>query len=128
MVNYNFQPDPKRPGRNQYLGSWTETRCRAIDLPLTKESLISILQFGIDIENSPYTHQEIAHWADSFLGYYDPDNELEDAVTDAALEIDMQWQMYLGNTYTLEELQALDFSKVKLPSEWFSKWLAEMNE
>ncbi len=128
MVNYAFQPDPKRPGRNQHLGSWSETQCRGINLPLTKESLISLLRFGLDVENSPYTHQEIVGWADDFLyGRSDEDSDIEDALEDIALDLYLQWQMYLSNTYTLEELQTLDFSKVQLPSEWFSNWLEKID-
>lgn len=127
MVNYTFQPDPERPGRNQYLGSWSETRCRAIDLPLTKESLILLLRYGQDIENAPYTHQEIAWWADDFyFSQSDRDVEIEETDAEVALDLHLQWQMFLSNSYSLEELQALDFSKVKLPAEWFANWLAQI--
>lgn len=128
MVNYEFQPDPEKPGRNQFLGSWSETQCRAIELPLTKESLILVLRSGLDAENSPYTHQEIAWWADDFhMGQFDRDSNIEDAVADVALDLHLQWQMNLSNTYSLEELQSLDFSKVRLPAEWFSKWLEQLD-
>ncbi len=50
------------------------------------------------------------------------------AAADRAQEIEMQWDMYLANTYTLPELQHLDFSQVRLPNEWFADWLARLNQ
>ncbi len=29
---------------------------------------------------------------------------------------------YLANSYSLEELQKLDYSKVSIPIEWFENW------
>jgi hypothetical protein len=40
----------------------------------------------------------------------------------------MQWDMYLANTYTLPELQHLDFSRVCLPQEWFADCSARLNQ
>tara|TARA_R110002095_G_scaffold215691_3_gene210613 strand:+ start:16238 stop:16627 length:390 start_codon:yes stop_codon:yes gene_type:complete len=128
MTSYNFQPDPKRPGRNQYVGSWTETNCGVIDLPLTKESLVLVLRSAQDAAKSPYTHQEIAWWADNFhMAQFDNENQIEAAVADVAFDLHIQWQMNLSNAYSLEELQNLDFSKVQLPAEWFSKWLKQLD-
>ena len=127
MVNHNNQPNPKQPDRNQEAGSWTETHCQVIELPLTKESLILVLRYALDVENSPYTHQEIAWWADEFhMGQFDHENSIEAAVADVALDLHLQWQMHLDNTYTPEALQNLDFSKVQMPAEWFLKWLEQL--
>lgn len=128
MAENEFQPDPEKPGRNQPAGFWTETNCQVIELPLTKESLIQVLRSALDAEKSPYTHQEIAWWADNFhMAQFDFENPIEDAVADVALDLHLQWQMYLDNTYTREELQKLDFSKVRLPAEWFSNWLEQLD-
>ena len=127
MTSYNFEPDPDRPGRNKYLGSWSETNCQVIDLPLTKESLIQVLRGALEGEKSPYTHQEIAWWADNFhMAQFDFENPIDPQVADVAFDLHMQWQMNLDNAYTLEELQTLDFSKVQLPTEWFANWLEQL--
>ena len=41
---------------------------------------------------------------------------------DVAGDVEVQWDLYLANTYTLSELQALDFSRVELPRVWFTEW------
>lgn len=41
-------------------------------------------------------------------------------------DISAQWDLFLANTFSLKELQQLDFSKVKLPIEWFEGWLKEL--
>lgn len=41
-------------------------------------------------------------------------------------DISAQWDLYLANTFSLIELQQLDFSKIKLPLEWFEDWLKEL--
>lgn len=127
MVNYEFQPDADRPGRNRPVGAWSETGCRSIPLPLTKASLMTLLRYGRDCENAPFTHQEIAWWADEcYSSPYSSDSDLEEADLEVAQDIYLQWQMYLANSYTLEELQTLDFSQVQLPAEWFAHWLDQL--
>ncbi|QDT90940.1 hypothetical protein [Gimesia algae] len=127
MVQDNIPPDPEQPGRNQPAGFWTETNCQVIELPLTKESLVQVLRSALDVAKSPYTHQEIAWWADNFhMAQFDFENPLDETVADVALDLHLQWQMYLDNTYTREELQNLDFSKVRLPAEYFSNWLEQL--
>ncbi|MEQ8635478.1 hypothetical protein [Gimesia maris] len=128
MTNHEFSSDPAKPGRNQFLGSWTEKNCQVIELPLTRESLVHVLRCALDDGNAEYTHQEIAWWADSFhQAQFDFENPIDEAVADVALDLHLQWQMYLANTYTREELQKLDFSKVRLPAEWFSNWLEQLD-
>ncbi len=51
-----------------------------------------------------------------------------EAAADVAQEVEMQWDMYLANTYTLQQLQRLDFSQVRLPAEWFADWVARLKE
>jgi hypothetical protein len=38
---------------------------------------------------------------------------------DIAQDVSSQWELYLSNTHTLAQLQALTFSTVALPVEWF---------
>ena len=41
---------------------------------------------------------------------------------DIAEDVSAQWDMYLSNTYSLEQLQTLNFSRVELPNQWFQEW------
>jgi len=91
-----------------------------IDLPFSKLSLVKVLKFGIESHAENYTHQEIAHWCDRF---HLLNTEQESLVVEIAQDVDAQWDLYITNTYTIEQLQKLDYSKVKLPKEWFVEWL-----
>lgn len=111
----------------KYVGKWVETRAPSIDLPLTAESLRTLLSFGASAA-SPFTHQQIAHWAyrfwweceeGSLVETEDPTLEL---AADVAFDVNAQWNLFLSNTYRLDELQALDFSAVELPRAWFDEW------
>ena len=123
-------PNPKKRGSNQYVGKWEESKCKDIDLPFTIESLRKVLKWGLDTDNAPCTHQEIAHWCDRMhMKFFDTDEkpEFDNAVSIAA-DVDCQWDLYLANTYSLKELKRLDFSKIKLPLEWFSDWLRQLDD
>jgi hypothetical protein len=125
---YDFQPDPQRKGRNSYVGSWREPACRPIPLSFTRDSLRQVLDWGAQAD-APYNHQEIAHWCDRMhMQFLDTDQspELESAVRIAA-EVDCQWDLFLANTYTLEQLRELDFAAVRLPSEWFVDWQTQLS-
>ncbi|AQY49775.1 hypothetical protein PWEIH_02172 [Listeria weihenstephanensis FSL R9-0317] len=37
-------------------------------------------------------------------------------------DMSAQWDLYLENTYTIEELQSLEYQKVRLPEEWLKRW------
>jgi hypothetical protein len=117
--------DRKRE-KNIYLGSWAETPCDEIDLPFTYKSLKLLLASAVNDSVPLYTHQQIANWCYRFWLKF-----LDDDVNDANLEkalgvsqdVETQWDLYLSNTYSLKELQELNFSQVMLPEEWFKKWL-----
>lgn len=49
-------------------------------------------------------------------------------VADVAEEVSAQWDLYLSNTYSLEQLQALCFSKVELPNQWFKEWHEQVRQ
>jgi hypothetical protein len=127
MTRYEYKSGGKK-GRNRYAGSWTETVSKNIDLPFTVESMRKILEWGASPDNSPVTHQDIAHWCDRFhMVMLDADTDKSmDAVTGIAAAVDAQWDMYLASTYTLEELQNLDFSTARIPVEWFHGWLNQL--
>jgi len=121
---HDFQPDEKRKGRNKYVGSWTESPCRLIPLPFSPHSLRQILGWGAQHEASPHNHQEITHWCDRMhMQFLDTDEapDMEAAIRVAA-DVDCQWDLFLANSYTVAQLQQLDFSTVRLPTEWFLDW------
>jgi hypothetical protein len=120
--------DPTHKGKNRYTGSWQESRCKLIDLPFSPESLEQILQWGELSEGAPHTHQEIAHWCDRmYIDFLDTNTipELETAAS-IAKDVDCQWDLFLVNTFKVEELRVLDFSTICLPLEWFTNWLQKL--
>ena len=130
-MNYTFQP-VKRKGRNKCVGSWTETGWREIPLAFNSESLMTVLSWGTDDQHSEFTHQDIAHWCDRFHMAYvtgnwarDEESTIEPFV-DVAHDVSTQWELYLENTYKLEQFQSLKFSDVKLPVKWFQDWLRKL--
>jgi hypothetical protein len=122
-----------RKDPDKYIGRWRETPFQPIDLPFTVVSLDQLLLAGVAAD-SAYTHQQIADWAGRFFfavteGHLgeEPDAELLHA-SDVAIDIDAQWDLYLVNTFSLRELQSMDFSSVRLPDDWLQDWLAKLRE
>lgn len=129
-MSYNFQPG-KRKGRNRYIGCWEETGWREISLPFTRESLITVLAWGAGEQPSTHTHQDIARWCDllNLMWHTDtPEGDALKPLVDLAEDVSAQWDLHLANTYTLEQLQALQFSDINLPVEWFQDWLQKARE
>lgn len=132
-MNYVFGPS-KRKGRNQFVGSWKETGWREISLPFTSESLATVLSWGAGEQSSEYTHQDIAHWCDRFNTAFITDHWTRDEevgispFASIVEDVYLQWDLYLANTYTLEQLQSLRFSDIRLPDGWFQRWLAKVRE
>lgn len=128
MSRREFKPNPHKSGRNQIVGEWVESNCKAIDLPFTLEALATVLGWGEKNDGAPFTHQEIAYWCESFyLHHEEKEGEVEETALNVAQDVEAQWDLYLVNTYSLEELQSLDFSTVVLPKEWFTEWLSAVN-
>ena len=101
----------------------------SINLEFTRANTIKLLMFGEKPENSPYSHKQIAEWSERFWNKYcdfDAEEEIEKLMPILA-DVETQWDLYLANTYTLKELQNQSFEKVKLPVEWFTKWLQQIN-
>ncbi|MGX6444012.1 hypothetical protein ACWM35_12425 [Neobacillus sp. K501] len=110
-------------GSDRYAGSWTESNFIEINCSYSKENLVELLKIVVNKTNQ-YTHQQICNWCDM---HYMNENGLNDEkLYDILEDISAQWDLYLANTYSLKELQQLDFSKVKLPTEWFEGWLKEL--
>ena len=128
MTQYEFLPDPKRPGRNRYVGSWTEPAADFISLPYTSTSLRTLLKIGQSPEQAQYTHQQIARWCDLFVFHFFDDAANRDRTIEleVAQDVSAQWDLTIANTFTLEECRNLDCSKFQLPCEWFAEWLEQL--
>ncbi|MGQ8367478.1 hypothetical protein [Glaciecola sp. 1036] len=56
----------------------------------------------------------------------DAPKEIEDIMPILA-DVETQWDLYLANAYSIEELRKLNFESVMLPLKWFKKWAVEAN-
>lgn len=110
----------QRVGRNQYVGSWTESDFMEITCLFSKENLVELLMRVVN-KSSQYTYQQICNWCDKH--YMSEDGLGDEKLYRTLKDISAQWDLYLTNTFSLNELQQLDFSKVELPIEWFEDWL-----
>jgi hypothetical protein len=121
--------------RTHFVGAYSEPPAPSIELPFTLANLRALLIEGAQPERR-YTHQQIKDWADQFWWTqahvpFSRGAEVPPVVEEAAdlaQDIELQWDMYLANTHTLHELQHLDFSPVRLPTEWFADWLVRLNQ
>ncbi len=115
----------------KYVGKWEETDFVPISLPLSIESLRALLTYGGSAD-SPFTHQQIKDWAFRFWWECNEGSlaEVDDAMlslaADVAYDVHAQWDLFLANTYSLAELQRLDFALVELPRAWFLEWLRSL--
>lgn len=113
-------------GRNRYVGSWAESDFIEIDCSFSKENLIYLLESVVNRTNH-YTHQQICNWCDKYyMEYMNEDKLVEEKLYGILEDISAQWDLYLVNTFSLKELQQLDISEVRLPIEWFEKWLKDL--
>ena len=109
--------------------NWNET---SIDFSYSFENLKKLLNFICRKENK-FSQYEFAKWCDNLTMAFEDDeaeelNEFDNIVFGIARDFECQWDLFLVNTYSVKELQNLDFSKVKLPQEWFIEWLKQLNE
>ncbi|MBO0950688.1 hypothetical protein [Fibrella forsythiae] len=112
-------------------GILIETGATEIPLQHTKENLKTLLTEIVN-QTLSYSHQDFANWCSKF--YFDvhiSDKDIEELNIDQATinvlgDIDAQWDLYLIHTYAYDELQSLDFSTVKMPSDWFVDWLNQL--
>jgi hypothetical protein len=113
-------------------GTVVETGAKQIPLPLSKQNLKHLLQ-NIMEESSEYTHQDFANWCSRHFGNIIANNlelkavGIDEATYEVLNDVDAQWDLFLVNTYTIEELQTMDLSKVKLPDEWYKEWLSQLS-
>lgn len=116
-------------GKDKYVGKWIETEAKKLDVLFTRENLDMLLRKIITKEGLTFSHQDFVNWCEDF--YWDKEKKEEhfnaDDIESVQLskilnDISAQWELYLVNTYSLEELQNLNFSEVGLPTEWYTNW------
>ena len=96
-----------------------------VTLPFTPESVLQVLDWGAHPGSSPHSHKQIALWCDRFWCQYldvDAPPQIEKLLP-ILTDVETQWDLYLANTYSLEELRTNAFEDVNLPTEWFEEWL-----
>lgn len=100
---------------------------KPVGLPFTSEAVLQVLEWGAHPDSSPYSHKQIALWCDQFWCRYidlDAPPDIEKLLPILA-EVETQWDLYLANTYSLEQLRANAFEDMSLPTEWFEEWLQQ---
>lgn len=87
-----------------------------------------MLLWGSNPEASPFTHKQIAEWCDRFwCSYLDTDTPAEiEKVLPVLADVDAQWNLFLANTYTFEQLRSINLDQVLLPSDWFHSWALQL--
>jgi hypothetical protein len=113
----------KRKNKNKLIHQWVEPQCEKIEEPFNIQTLNNLLNEGAKKSGSKYSHQQIADWCRRW--YIEVINEhlnISEQIYDLVQDIDAQWDLYLFNTYTYEDLINLDMSQIRLPLEWFDEW------
>lgn len=105
-----------------------------LQLPLNCAVLAHLLAAAATGESGP-THQQIADWARRFCNYIRESRDRGTAVSSAdeagcrvAEDIDAQWDLFLFNTFAIEQLRSIDVSLISLPRERFAEWRARLSE
>lgn len=99
-----------------------------IDLPFTRDSALHVLACGTHPNDRPYSHKQIAEWCDRFWCQYleiDPEPAIQ-ALLLVLKDVDMQWELHLVNTYSIDELRSRSFEREMMPEQWFHDWLAQI--
>lgn len=100
----------------------------AANLPYTREAAFKMLKWGAEPETSPYSHKQIAEWCDRFWCQYldvDAEPEIEELLP-ILTDVETQWDLYLANSYSVEELRTKNFEEERMPTEWFRDWLHQL--
>lgn len=101
-----------------------------IVLPFTRDSVIRVLTYDANPEASPYSHKQIAEWCDRFWCQY-LDCDAEPAIEEllpVLTDVETQWDLYLVNTYSIDELCSRSFDDETMPVQWFHDWLKEIEK
>lgn len=95
------------------------------------ESLLQLLMNVDSNKEKNITHYDLVNWCEEYSYYWNnkEDNEnitltvLQQQALNIAQGIECQWDLYLVNTYTVEELNHLNLHLVEMPGGWFKEWL-----
>ncbi|WP_341285301.1 hypothetical protein [Priestia megaterium] len=91
----------------------------------TPDSLKKVIKLAV-IDS--ISHKDLVDWCENYLQETSKDTSisvnrrLNKKAIMVALDIENQWELYLSNTYTFEELQKLEQKEVKMPKEWLMEW------
>jgi len=116
-----------RKDPDKYLGRWDETPFEKLTLPWEVKSFWRLLKIGSTPEPE-YTHQQIVDWSARFWwevlegSMSENDDEALKAAADIAQDIEAQWDLFLVESFSLKELQTMNYGSVSLPKEWFQEW------
>ncbi len=102
----------------------------SIQLSFAPESVRQVLAWGARPDDAPYSHKQIAQWCDAFWCQYldvDAPQEIERMLPILA-DVETQWDLYLANTYSLDELRTRSFDNERMPLEWFEGWLRDARQ
>ncbi|MFX1265840.1 MAG: hypothetical protein ACFFH0_10710 [Promethearchaeota archaeon] len=117
----------RRKTKNKLIHRWVEPQCEKIEEPFNIQILGDLLGEGFKNSGSKYSHQQIADWCRRwFVEVVNERMDVPESVCDIIQDIDAQWDLFLFNTYTYEDLIQLDLSKVRLPVEWFAGWAIQL--
>ena len=91
----------------------------------TADSLKKVIKLAVI---NSISHKDLVDWCEEFLQENSKDTSIsinrsknKKAIM-VALDIENQWELYLSNTYTFEELQKLEQKEVKMPKQWLEEW------
>ncbi|PWF24921.1 hypothetical protein [Corticimicrobacter populi] len=114
-------------GRNLLSATWDPPGAVQIALAFTPASLAVLLEAAIR-DDGQYSHYAIATWCDQYLQglLHDETDDLLLPVQKIVEDISVQWDLYLLNTYTVDQLSGMALADVRLPEGWFSDWLCQL--
>jgi hypothetical protein len=119
----------RRKTKNKLIHRWVEPQCEKIQESFIADNLSELLGEGSKPSKSKYTHQQITDWCRRWLVEVINDRmEAPEPVYDIIQDIDAQWDLYLFNSYTYEDLIKLDLSQIRLPLEWFVEWSNKLKD
>ncbi|KZZ84735.1 hypothetical protein [Bacillus sp. SJS] len=108
----------------------------SIELPYSIESLKRLLNEVYDKENT-YSHYEFVKWCDNLTMVFDEDDSYidgnlkefteNDLAFKIARDIECNWDLHLGEEYSVDELKKLNLAQVNLPEKWIRNWFKEIN-
>lgn len=100
-----------------------------IPLQFNAASVRTVLSWGATPESAPYSHKQIAEWCDRFWCSYLESDAPEDIepLLPILTDVETQWDLFLANSFSIEQLQTQSFEHVKMPCEWFHDWLAQVS-